>query len=1000
MPKRFRTAGLALLTFVVLSCGEDGTGVVTPAGLVVVSGDAQTGTVAQPLAQPITLRVVDADDTPIDGVEITLVAEQGTLAPATATTDADGTASITWTLGTTAGRQGALASVDALTADFSATAEAAAAATLTMAPLAPDTVFALAALGATVQLSADAADAYGNPVTALSWSSTADSVATVASDGRVTAAGNGEAGIVASAGTAADTAIVMVDQVATAVNVTGATSRLGWSETVQLAAAAVDANGHPVPAVPVSWASADTGVAAVDTTGRVVGVGLGAVDIRATADTVTGRFPVTVTPVRHAAMTVNASGGCLLSDAGAAYCWGYNNQGELGDGTNEFSSAPVAVAGGHRFVYLGQAQGHHYCGLEADGAAYCWGANDFGQLGDGTITDQNVPVATGGGVAFRAIGTGAVHTCGMGSNGVVYCWGGNAFGQLGDATTMQRATPTPVAISLPLHGLSVGANHSCALHGTQAYCWGSNWDGQIGDGTSASPRTTPTPVVGGHAVSSLAAGGTHTCAVTEAGAPYCWGQNQYGELGDGTTIDATSPTAVRQLTAVDRVAVGDQVSCAVTSGTAYCWGRNGQQNLGDGTLVDRSTPVEVLGGHSWRQVQPNLGHTCGITEEGTAYCWGLWNFAGAGFSPDRTTPTTVLGDHAFAFVGAGHLATCAITDAAEGYCWGTNQKGDLGIDDPATSHITTPVAMAAPTLETVSMGYDFGCGLTADGTAYCWGENLSGELGTGTSGDTAYAPVAVDAAFAFSDISAGENHACGIRASNGAAYCWGNNGSSQLGDGTTVTRLSPQLVYGGHTFTKIAAGDFHTCALENTGAIYCWGAGAEGRLGDGTTTDRTAPTAVAGGLTFAAVNAGGYHSCGLTTDSLAYCWGANGAGQLGDGTETNRSTPTAVGGGLHFAELDAGTLHSCGVATSGHAYCWGSNSYGKLGNGGTSSQNAPTPVAGGHIMATVSSGAGHTCATTPDGDAYCWGYVARGQLGDGSSIFLDPTPVAVPFGGW
>src|SRR5437660_302565 len=223
--------------------------------------------------------------------------------------------------------------------------------------------------------------------------------------------------------------------------------------------------------------------------------------------------------------------------------------------------------------------------------------------------------------------------------------------------------------------------------------------------------------------------------------------------------------------------------------------------------------------------------------------------------------------------------------------------------------------------------------------------------GTGSAGNRSTRLTLTVSASGISDIAtldAGDYHSCALRAS-GVAYCWGDNGNGQLGDGTTTQRLVPTAVAGGLTFASVTAGDFFTCAVTTSGAGYCWGAG--GYIGDGTTTQRLVPTSVAGGLTFASVNAAagtGFtntaYGCGVTTSGDAYCWGYNTFGTLGDGTTTQRLVPNTVAGGLTFADVRAGGNHTCGVTTSGAAYCWGLNGNGELGDGTTTERLVPMPV--------------------------------------------------------
>ena len=295
----------------------------------------------------------------------------------------------------------------------------------------------------------------------------------------------------------------------------------------------------------------------------------------------------------------------------------------------------------------------------------------------------------------------------------------------------------------------------------------------------------------------------------------------------------------------------------------------------------------------------------------------------------------------------------------------------------------------------VVVGVGYSCFLNPAGQAYCWGGNGSGQLGDGTTTDR-LVPTPVSGGLTFASLSGGGAHTCGVTAS-GAAYCWGDNGVGHLGDGTTFMRLVPTLVSGGLKFAAVSAGVGHTCGVTTAGVGYCWGYNEEGRLGDGTTTTRYVPTLVAGGLSFTRISAGGNYTCGVAASGAAYCWGSNLHGELGTTTSLSYSPlPTQVSGGLTFSSVSASLDHTCGLIANGVAYCWGDNTVGQLGDGTTNSHLAPGPVAGNLTFDRVSSGAnGYTCGVTTSGAAYCWGYNLYGQRGDGTtSTSSVPVPIA------
>lgn len=309
--------------------------------------------------------------------------------------------------------------------------------------------------------------------------------------------------------------------------------------------------------------------------------------------------------------------------AGRAWCWGANDRGQLGDGELETRDAPTPVVGELEFVQL-SAGLVHSCGVTRAGEAYCWGADDRGQLGDATTTSRSAPVRVAGSYSFRLVRTGNNHTCGLTTAGEVACWGANDRGQLGDGSTSLRSSPVRVAAEARFVSVSAGWNHSCAVatDGT-AWCWGANADGQLGTGSRTDARV-PQPVASTQRFTSVAAGGNHSCAVSETGEAWCWGRNTYGQLGTGGTAPQVAPARVSTGTRFASVSVGGVHSCARTAGgQAWCWGRNIYGQLGDGTMTDRDAPVRVASGTAFAAISATGAHSCGTSTSGDVACWGF-----------------------------------------------------------------------------------------------------------------------------------------------------------------------------------------------------------------------------------------------------------------------------------------------------------------------------------------------------------------------------------------
>ncbi len=284
--------------------------------------------------------------------------------------------------------------------------------------------------------------------------------------------------------------------------------------------------------------------------------------------------------------------------------------------------------------------------------------------------------------------------------------------------------------------------------------------------------------------------------------------------------------------------------------------------------------------------------------------------------------------------------------------------------------------------------------MTAGGTAYCWGYNGEGELGSGNFVDS-WRPVPVSGGLSFATIKAAGAYTCGLTAT-GAAYCWGWNYWGQLGSSSQVSSVIPSQisspvplpVSGGITFAQLTTGGSHACGLTAGGAAYCWGWNGDGELGIGTFGQSSAtPLAVSGGLTFTSISAGYGYTCGLTRSGSAYCWGVNGDDQLGNGIEHGSSAvPVPVAGNLSFSTIGAGSA-TCALDAAGIAYCWGWNRTGQIGVGTVSSDQFATPqrVVGGHTFDRLTVSASHNCARTTAGVWYCWGDKESGALGVGTT---------------
>jgi alpha-tubulin suppressor-like RCC1 family protein len=390
-------------------------------------------------------------------------------------------------------------------------------------------------------------------------------------------------------------------------------------------------------------------------------------------------------------------------------------------------------------------------------------------------SSQTTQIVVGGApsATVTSIVPGVSHTCALLSSGVAYCWGDNEFGQLGNPTQLGSYTSRPLLVGGNLHfvQLAVGNLFTCGVTtDNEAYCWGKNEFGQLGNATSLgsnTPNPTPLLVEGSHAFTQVAAGGYHTCGIDTLGDAYCWGKNDYGQLGNSTNSGNSNP--------------------------------NG-------------SPLLVEGSHNFTQLLMGGIHTCGLATDSISYCWGANNYGQLGNSTNsgtdnaNTTPLEVTGSHTFTQLTGGWGHNCGLTGIGETYCWGSNYYGQLGSATPnlgsASAHYTPTLVVGSHAFIQLGWGGGHNCGITANGITYCWGQNFYGQLGSATpnlgTGNYYYNPEVVVGSHAFTQVTGNlGHHVCGLTVDN-KIYCWGRNNKGQIGTlsnlGSDTANFTPELV--------------------------------------------------------------------------------------------------------------------------------------------------------------------------------------------------------------
>ncbi len=580
------------------------------------------------------------------------------------------------------------------------------------------------------------------------------------------------------------------------------------------------------------------------------------------------------------------------------------------------------------------------------------------------------------------LSAGADHTCHVSAAGTVSCWGANAYGELGDGTTINREKPVSVTGITTAFAVSAGSRHTCALLAAgpgsttgSVACWGWNVAGQLGNGTTTD-SSTPVPVTGLSDATAVSAGGAFftafSCALREDRTVSCWGGNHDGELGNGSAVDSPVPVRVQGLSNAIQISAGLRHACALqTSGTVECWGFGTEGQLGNGEKHNSSVPVRVKGISTAIQVSAGGTHSCALLSSGAIKCWGFQLGTGKSKLSLSGAPLVVKMPAPAVAVSAGWGSTCALSTTGATYCWGSNGSGELGVGKVLSRLFSSGRPLLVKRLSkasALSVGGEDACALLQAGAIECWGANDSGQLGNGMSGLESR-PVVAKGITNATAVSSDFAFSCAVL-KNGRVYCWGHNSDGQLGASTKVEiRSTPALVAGVTNAAAVTSGSGHACALISGGTVSCWGADKSGQLGNGRKVSSITPVKVKGISNALQIGAGVGFTCALLASHAVKCWGINYASQLGNGTTTGSTTPTSVFGITDAVALDVGSTRSCVVLSDGTVECWGGyDPKDPMANTGSA---LPTAVLG--VTNAVQVSIESECALISDGTVTCWG---------------------------
>jgi alpha-tubulin suppressor-like RCC1 family protein len=600
---------------------------------------------------------------------------------------------------------------------------------------------------------------------------------------------------------------------------------------------------------------------------------------------VNAKVPVLVHGLSGAtAVAAGARHSCALVVGGTVQCWGQNDYGQLGNNSLANSEVPVAVSGlsGVTAIAVGE---YHSCALLVGGTVKCWGLNTSGQLGNNSFLNAKVPVLVSGVTNARAIALGARHSCALLVGGTVQCWGLNSSGQLGNNSLANAKVPVLVSGLSGVTAIAGGTSHSCALVvGGTVECWGLNTSGQLG-AVSVKPKTSspvtkvPVQVSNLTGVTAIGAGTQYSCALLVDGSAQCWGLNSSGQLGNSSLTNANAPVPVSGIsggTGITALASGATHACALLgNGTVECWGDNEEGQLGNGTLNGSATPVAVIGVTGAIAVDVGRHFSCALLVSATVDCWGynLFGELGNGTIGGQSPLAGPVGDLTDVIaLASGDHHTCALSVTATVACWGWNLHGELGNGSASASG--SPLAVAGLTGVTALTAEDFdSCALLVNSTMECWGYNGYGELGNDTTSDSPTpGPVSNLSGVTAMAMKTDAAFACALLV-DGTVQCWGYDGFGELGQGSvTDDSVTPGAVIGLSSVTAITIGEYHSCALLANGTVDCWGLNEEGQLGNGTNIDSAIPVAATGVSRVSAITAADEQTCALLAGGTYQCW--------------------------------------------------------------------------------------------------------------------------------
>ena len=708
------------------------------------------------------------------------------------------------------------------------------------------------------------------------------------------------------------------------------------------------------------------------------------------------------------------------------------------------------------------------------GPLFAYGLNASGQLGNNTtVTQTSSPIQIGTS-SWTTVATGYSTTVGLRSDGTVWTWGNNTFGQLGnnDTTLIHRSSPIQVGTS----SWTAIAAKGDTYYGIQAngllYAWGVGTYGGIGNNSSLTVNSPS------YSYTSIGGSFTHKLMRTTIGGLYAMGDNGYGQFGNGITSGGIySPVQVAADKSWTSVSAGNSYSEFIDSdGRLYAAGwNNAYGNLGDGTIINKSSPVQIgsnpnMKGTSWVQVIAGIDNiTAALATNPPRSLW-LWGnntngALGTNARIHRSTPfmisTITTPDQQSAYatqtgltipswrtISSGFNNSIAIKSDYTVWVWGVNTAGQLGLDDIINR--SSPVQLGTGSWLGVASGQSHMVGIQLDGSLWSWGNNSFGALGLNDTNIHRSSPVQI-ASGNWTKVNAGSAYTGAIR-SDGTLWMWGSASNGQLGNSSTIARSSPVQVAG--SWSQIILAVFASMAIQPNGTLWTWGLNGDGQLGDGTRVSKSSPAQTSAGGSWIMATVGTNYAAGIRTDGTLWTWGYNSSGELGSNNRIGRSVPQQVGtSSWTFIKANRNVVSGTymnGITTSGALFGWGNNISWNIPEGTTTGyRSSPIQIgtsswsflgdnsnacfgatinnvtftwgsggSGANGLDTAGNGSSrpvflrsltdswddvkvtsHVVALRKGGNLYAWGFNAQGQLGDGTQINRS-SPIQVGTSSW